>query len=506
MTRTAENSRPARKAIGIGFVSALLAVCDGCAASRVKLPEPPRPMMPAELARWAEPPAPAPDVPRKLPLSVSRFRLESGLSVTVVARPSARSTAITLHVPSMRDPSNGPVAIMADALRAGTLAPGGEVLVNPRLAGAQVAIRTERTGTTFSWEVLSRASSIGVKQLAAFVLTPAFNPPDVVNVLHQEMAKIQRYSSSRQRMNDIVHAAIPGLERATPQADARNLLGMNRDRLRRIHACAMRPEGAELVVVGPVTAEEVKGWSADAFGRWPAGQRADDPACAGWLGPVAPAHPEQARLARAQLQVIFGDFDPVVIVSVPGPAPESDDYLIFHLLAQVVAERATGPAKAFRHMGATYGIHAETDASYAHFSMFDLEGQIEPSLAKDALRAMVTDLRQVADNLQAPEIANVSRRWRDQLVQLAGSNMEIAGLVRWQLRRGRDVEALPDVLEEIERIDYQRCRDVARRYLSTVEPSIGVMGLPNDVVRGLGLDVQVQYAAWTSEAPAGESF
>src|SRR5204863_289322 len=131
-----------------------------------------------------------------------------------------------------------------------------------------------------------------------------------------------------------------------------------------------------------------KGWASAAFGAWRAARRADDPGCAAWLGPVAPVHPEQARLSRAQLQVAVGNFDPVVIVSVPGPAPESNDYLPFTLLAGIIARRSAGAAHVLRETGATYGIQARSDQSYAHLSVFDLAGQLEPAAAKEALRAM----------------------------------------------------------------------------------------------------------------------
>ncbi len=478
-----------------------------CGPSRVQLPDPPpRVMAKAELERWSAPPAPAADLPRHLPLATQRIALENGLHVTVVSRLEARSTSILLHVPSMRDPSIGPVTFMGEALRAGTIAGAGEVLVNPGLAGVRIGVATGRTGTTFSWEVLSRASASAIELLGAFVLTPAFNPPDVVSQLHQEIAEIQHYSGSSQRMFDVVHAAIPGLDRPTPQADGRRLLGMSPEVLRQIHGCTMRPDGAELIVVGPVTAESVKGWASAAFGAWRAGRRADDPACAAWLGPVAPVHPEQAQLARSQLQVAVGDFDPVVIVSVPGPAPESSDYLPFTLLTRIIAHRSAGAAHALREAGATYGIHSRSDESYAHFSVFDLAGQLEPAAAKDALRAMVVDVREISENVEAAEVASAARRWRNEVITSLASNPEVARLALWQLRRGQDVRALPQILDEIARIDRERCRDVARRYLREAHPSIGVMGWPRHLIGGLGLDVNIQYLMWTSEAPAGESF
>jgi predicted Zn-dependent peptidase len=195
---------------------------------------------------------------------------------------------------------------------------------------------------------------------------------------------------------------------------------------------------------------------------------------------------------------VVGDFDPVVIVSVPGPAPESDDYLPFALLGDIIVERRAGTARVVRDMGATYGIHPSLQDEYAHFSLLDLGGQVDPELTRETLRAMVTDIRTLAESLQAVEVTNASRRRRHEIVASLGSNAAIAKLIRLQLRRGHDVRALPELLDEIARIDQDRCRDVARRFFSGAEPSLGVMGLAREVVDGLGLDVDVRYFVWRS--------
>jgi predicted Zn-dependent peptidase len=487
--------RPSARAPGVALCLGLGAAC---AASRVPLPDPPRVLDPSELARWSKPPAPAPEVPSRLPLSISRLAFENGMHVTIVARPETLSTTISLNLPSMADPSAGRVTFMGVALRAGTMVSGGEVLMNPGLPGTTISVVTGRTGTTLAWEVLPRASDQGLLILGAFLLRPAFNLPDVAALAHQEVGEIARHSFSVPRMHELVHAAVPGLARPTSRDDAKSLVGMNRDLLLQIHAYTVRPEGAELIVVGPVDPDQVAAWAQTTFGAWRARRRADDPACAAWLGPVAPAHPEQARLERAQLQVVVGDFDPVVIVSVPGPAPESDDYLPFALLGDIIVERRAGTARVVRDMGATYGIHPSLQDEYAHFSLLDLGGQVDPELTRETLRAMVTDIRTLAESLQAVEVTNASRRRRHEIVASLGSNAAIAKLIRLQLRRGHDVRALPELLDEIARIDQDRCRDVARRFFSGAEPSLGVMGLAREVVDGLGLDVDVRYFVWRS--------
>jgi len=475
-------------------ISAVLgSACAGRSVA-VEVPSAAPALGPGELAAWASPPAPAPDVVRRLPLTIRRATLDNGMHVTVIARPGTSTTAIALRVPTMRDSSTGPIAVMAEALRAGTRQGSDEMLINPKL-GRGIDIATSNTGTTFSWEVLPQASETAVRLLGAFVLSPAFNPPDVAVWQHQEHAQILRYSTSFARLHDIVHSAFPGLERPTPEEDRQGLVKLTPTVLRAVHACTLRPEGVELIVAGPVSFEEVQGWAKAALGGWHAARRSDDPQCAAWLLPPAPAHPERARLSRTELQIVYGRSDPVVLVSVLGPDPTSEDYLTFSLLTEILVDRGASASRALRDLGATYGIHGSSHDDYVHLSLFDLSGQVDPEAAQESLRKLLADIHSIADNLEAAELARVVRRWRNEVVDSLGSNKAAVQWGFWQLRRGREVSTLPDLLEEIAHLDLARCRDVARRWLSTAQPSIGLMGFGR-FERGLGLDAHVRKFYW----------
>jgi len=481
----------------LGVLVAFSAVLGGACAGRsvaVEVPSAAPALGPTELAAWTSPPAPAADVVRRLPLAIRRATLDNGVHVTVVARPGTSTTAIALRVPSMRDSSTGPVAVMAAALRAGTRQAGDEMLINPKL-GQGIGIETSNTGTTFTWEVLPRASATAVRLLGAFVLSPAFNPPDVAVWQHQADGHILRYSTSIARLHDVVHSAFHGLERPTPEEDRKGLVKLTPAVLRAVHSCTLRPEGVELVVAGPISFEEVHAWAQAAFGGWRAARRSDDPACAAWLLPPAPAHPEQARLSRMELRIVYGRFDPEVVISVLGPDPTSDDYLTFGLLGQILAGRGAGASRALRDLGATYGIHGASHDDYAHLSLFDLSGQVDPEAAQDSLRKLLADIHTIADNLEGAELSRAVRRWRNEVIDSLASNRAAAEWALWQLRRGHEVSALPELLDEIGRVDLARCRDVGHRWLSAAQPSVGLMGLGR-FERGLDLDVHVRRSYW----------
>jgi hypothetical protein len=137
------------------WVLIALAACGAGAPS-------PLPQVPATptsaLWQWAEPPPVVPERDLSLAMAVRRVTFDNGLSLTVVTREGKGTAALQLWVPSAADRSEGPVAVMAEALRAGTRVDEKTVLVNPQLAYEPIRIDTRATGTTFSWQVLGRAT------------------------------------------------------------------------------------------------------------------------------------------------------------------------------------------------------------------------------------------------------------------------------------------------------------------------------------------------------------
>jgi predicted Zn-dependent peptidase len=471
-----------------------------CASTRLPLPAPPPVRDVAQLSNWREPPPIAPEPETRLAWSVTRTQLANGLGVTVVSRPGTRSLAMQLRVPGAHDTSEGPVAVMAEALRAGTRHGKGEPLVNPQLGFVPIDIWTDSVGTTFLWQVLPRAGEQAVGLLADFVRSPAFVASEVEIRLRQELASIQRDSSSLAHVSSVARSSFPGLERPTYAEDARGLFKLKPAILRQVHTCTLRPEGAELVVVGPVEPEQVNGWATAAFGSWKPSAENDAAGCERWRKPATPLEPKASRLDAPLLQIIYaGRLDPWLFVVVPGPDVASDDFLPFALLAQVLDSRDSGSAKELRHMGATYGIHAGIYDRYAGLSLLELQGQVEASNAKAALRSLVEDIRGLASTLQESELDAVKRRWRNDIVNSFSANEAVAQRMHWQLRRGRNPEELPNLPNELMQVDVVRCRQVAERWLQNAQPSLTVAGVPVKLVQGLGLGVKVREMYFTDK-------
>lgn len=476
-------------ALGCATAAAL-----SCAPARPALPPAPPAQASTELSAWQQAPALQPEPELSLGWTAQRAQLPNGLGVTVVPRPDTYGTAVYLRVPGAGDRSTGDVAVMAEALRAGTRhGSQGEVYVNPQLGLRPVHIRTHAAGSTFSWHVEPRATRKAVELLAEFVLRPAFERAEVQIRLQEQLADIQaqsvRLSVHAQRL---ARAALPTLATPSYEDDARGLFQLDPRRLQQIHACVMQPTGAELVVVGPVAAGEVLAWASAAFGGWTAKTPAG---CEKWQPPAPPADVASSRLQRAELQMIINTIgDPQLILEVPGPALDSPDYLPFLLLSKVLQNRRTGAAWELRHAGGSYGIHTTLYDGFPHLTLLEVQGKVDAGAVQPALRGLIADLRGLAGNLQEKELEAAKRRARSELLETLTSNDAIAGLALQHARRGLSMEQLSEAPNELSRVELARCREVAERWLSVAEPSMAVTG---PVEKGLGIRVNMKYRHWT---------
>lgn len=483
-------------------VSAALitAACFGCASTqKVSLPAPPPPLPSSELSRWGALPPMGPESEARLPLTPVRTRLKNGLGITVVSRKDSTMTTIALRVPNMRDVNEGPVEVMAEALRAGTRMPDGQLLLNPKIGGRPIDVKTGPGETSFRWEVLPRATEQALKVLASFVLRPDFDEVEVDVQRRLALARIASRADSGWHFQNLALAKIPGFERSSPKEDAVRLLDLKPPLLRRIHACTARPEGAELVIVGPVTVEATTAQAERAFGSWEDAAPSNAP-CE-WPQPIASTREGArfARLDRTELQLIYGDLDPFITIALDGPSLESEDYLPFVVLSEVLQHRAQGSVKRLRHAGSTYGIWATVLHAVPGRTALLLRGQLDGELAQEALRALLQDISVLSRELDESELESRKRAWRNEVVTSISSDMNAAKLLLSEMARKRDVAAVPDLPNEIMRIDAARCREVAERWLSAAHPSIVVAaGKPRTFLRGLGVDAHVELKYFSS--------
>jgi zinc protease len=463
-------------------------------ATGSSLPAAPPPRSAAQLERWRTPPALAAEPELELQGNLQRVGLDNGLHVTVAARPESPSSVVRLWVPSAADKHHGPLVFVAEALRAGTEIEPGKVLVDPRLGESSIDIYTGRRGTEFEWQVLPRATEHALSLLGHFVLHPVFEHAELKIRMQRELAIIERYASSHYRIGDIARGALPLLEEPAPEQEAKRLFDLSPEGVRHLYRCSMRPEGAELVIVGPVSSEAALGWARRAFGKWRAGAQSGETGCARPEPPPTAAPP----LKEALVQLLAGAAgDPYIAVALPGPARESEDYAAFVLLAEVLKNRDQGSTMAIRHKGVSYGIDVDVSSMYQGFSLLELSGQLEESAAAAALRALVLDIRGLEQHTSEAELETAKRLSIAGYVETLRSDTGLAASVTWELQRGHppeDVYAWPRTLRAV---DLERCRQVALRWLSFAQPSIAVSGPPRGLTDDLDFPVTVRRRYWT---------
>jgi predicted Zn-dependent peptidase len=478
-------------ALRAGSLIACLAIA--CSPARVPLPPAPPARSPAQLERWQTPPPLATEPEVVVEWISEHRRLQSGLALNVISRPGSTLTAIALWMPSAADRGAGPIAVMIEALRAGTRTREGRLAIDPKLAQQPIATRTSGTGSVLGWAVLPRDSRLALERFADFVAFPAFDPHETRVVLEQKLAAIQRDSLSPRQLLNLARDAVPGIDLSTPERDARGLFRLTPELLARIHGCVVSPRGAELVVVGPASTAELMDSATRAFA--PFLPPPSDPACAEWTPPMAAREsPESGQL---ELTIVHGGtFDPTVAMAVAGPSPRARDFLPFSLLAQVLDGRDAAVA-GLRHQGATYGIHTRVNESFPSRSLLELQGQVAPDNAQSAVRKLVEDMHGLSETLAERELEEVKRRTRQAFINSLSTNVGIAEQTLVALRRGRPAESIKRLPDEIAQVSLARCRDVARRWLARAKPSIAVAGLPVKLIRGLGLGANVRRLDWS---------
>jgi predicted Zn-dependent peptidase len=483
-------------------VSLALAAGSACAPSRPALPPPPAPVPIAQLERWKGPPPLAPDrAALDLKLDTTRVRLDNGLGITVVARPETTTSSVALWVPTAGDWSDGPVSIMTKALYAGTKV-GDELMVNPRLDFQAVNVATNAAGTTFRWNVMPDATHKAVELLGAFVTRPAFSPAETRIKLRGSLESIQRFSVSPAVMTRLGQSAFIG-EIPTPEEDALSLIKLKLEDLSAIHACSILPSGAELVVTGPVRSEDVTAWARTAFGTWRAGPPEAGLGCERWRGGRPSLTTEAKRLARTQLAIAYvNQPEPAVSILLPAPSVRSEDYLPYVVLARAIFWRALTKDDTLRHAGATYTISAQINDGFGQFSVLEISGMVEPSMARESLRRLVEDNWSLSEDLSEADLDTAKRMLRTELLSDLAYNARFADRILWLLRQGQNPAELASFVDAIARIDIQRARDVAQRWLKDTKPSIVVLAQPQKLVAGLGLDVQVRELFFTKDPQA----
>lgn len=383
-------------------------------------------------------------------------------------------------------------------LRAGTDA-GGSVLVNPGVDGRSITSATGPTGTLFTWTVLPNAANKALELLADYVIRPAFEAPEVRRRHEQALIDIANLSGTYTQLGRIAATPFTG-ELPTPEEDALGLNRLSPEVLRKVHACALRPTGAELIIVGPVDTAATLARARAELADW-APAATNEAECAS-LGAAARNERIAQPLGRTELRLVrYYRTDPWLTVVLPAPATTSEDVIAFEVLSQAIVQRMMLGEEDLRHAGAAYYINANI-ADYPGYGLLALEGQFAADRTQDSVRKVVNAIWSAADTLTDVEFELMKRRLRTELVASFGHNAGVARAVLAGLRRGRHITSLESWFEELAAVKPERCRELARNWLSGSKPSILVATRSGKFGSGLGFDADIKVLALTLQPQA----
>jgi len=210
---------------------------------------------------------------------IHRERLASGLQLIVAERPGIPLTAarIVLRGGASLDPARrcGLAHLAALACRRGTARwTGDQIDLAVESLGAELAAGVDEDGTYFGLSAPSEVLPRCLDLLADVVAAPRFPAREVERLKRREIAALAHDLDEPAVLADRAMLTAAYGEHPyghPPEGRARDLLRVERKDVARFHAATFRPDGATLVVVGTVGAEEVLALVRRRFGGWRGG-------------------------------------------------------------------------------------------------------------------------------------------------------------------------------------------------------------------------------------------
>jgi len=459
-----------------------LAVALGCAcAGRHELPAPSMPLVvtPDAPFRTTQPaPHEAGGEAAWIP-EITEQRLENGLMVWVVSRPSSTSMVAGLVFPDAgattgADPTEL-LRLTARMLRdGGTRGPAQAVSYGSWLNGSLAHVEVGLTTARISIRGIAGTAPEAIEILAAMVRSPVFDPQIL------DFAKVDELIDLQSRSNTLTYLSQRiALENVFGDDTADRVLGSGDDALRAydieaVKACyarAFRPEGAVLVIVGAVDPKLVLDLAAQRFGDW---RPAAPP-------PAAPRKKSKPRAAGGlRLNLLgedLGDQADLLLVQ-PGPAATQDG-LAFELLATAAAGSLLSRVNLrLRHdQGMTYGVNAKVLRG-KEFGLFLMGGTVDVGLIVTAVKTMLEILADLQRTpLDGAELAAAKAVYRSRRVGSLVTNDAFFAEAAEAFGRSESLaESLRTFDARLDAIGPQEVLDAAQRYLRPKDVEIVAAG------------------------------
>lgn len=423
-----------------------------------------------------KPPPPAEARPLVVP-SMAQTRLPNGFGIAVAERRALPLATVLLQIDAgslLDPPGKAGLASLATTVM-GKGIQRGEQAVD----AAEFAAQVEALGGTLDVSAGARASQ--------FQLTVASNRLDEAVALLADVARraslpSEELERSRAQALDALKLGLsdPGtvaglLARRlfwgeTPRgqlATAQSLQRIRRDDLLAFQRQQLRPDRAALVVAGDVDLAQARALAAKHFGDWKQNRM---------LAPQAPAIAPKAMTATVVLLDLPGAGQSAVVVAAPyaplGNAPEQRAALV----AGAVANGVLGVGYSSRinqeiriKRGLSYGASSGAELLPAA-GMLVASAQTKHESAGEVATLLQAELQRLAaEPVAPPELAARQALLIGEFGRELETTAGLAGVVADQLQRGRALDELGRLPDELQAVDAARVQDFATRFWGAPE-------------------------------------
>jgi len=237
--------------------------------------------------------------------------------------------------------------------------------------------------------------------------------------------------------------------------------------------CYYTPQNMVVAVVGDVTPADVKAMAEKYFARIP--RRPDPPA----VHTVEPAQKGERRF------VLHGDTQPIFAVAFHRPADEHADDAALQVLGRVLGEGRTSRLykrlvkqdKSALFSGAFNGFPGTKYPSLFLAFSIPNSGHTPEEMEKVAMEEIG---RIKKEPIATEELERIKTETRADFIRGLGSNMGLAGqLADFEIMRG-GWEKLFDEVARIQAVTREQVQDVAQRYLTEENSTVGYMITKSD--------------------------
>jgi zinc protease len=438
---------------------------------------------PAPVEAQQAPPPPLEPRPIEFP-AFERFSLANGIEVVVLDYGTQPVASIRLYqrggsslVPASRA---GVGELAATLLTRGTAARSArEISETIEGVGGSLAAGSGQDFLNVSATVLTDHLEVAFRLLADVARHASFPEDEVELARRQLLSGLQAQQGQPQALaSRFFRRLVYGEEHpygASPTPET--VAAITRDDLVRFRDQALQPEGALLLVAGPVDRARVESLAERYLGDW-----TGRPAAAPHL--VPPARPEGTRIHLVHRP---GSVQSVILAGQPGVEGRDPDFAAVEVANRVLGGGAD--SRLFRILreerGWTYGAFSGVTRPVGT-GLFQVSTEVRAPVTDSAVVEILHQMDRMGTEPVPPEEMDAARNY------LAGSfplQLETAGQVAGRLATtlllGRDVDEVTRFPERIRAVGPDDAADVGQRLMRPDQTVVVVVGDATRILEGL---------------------